>query len=555
MFKSNLLKLIFLTSFVHSDPYFSDIEYFNESHAAQIKNIMENINANIPVQDSWTKKSEYQELFNTYKKNVDPFSRTYKIKVPISVGSCSYYGVCFDVEDEVLQFNRLDYYLKEEIYTPGKSRYDRNNYYDFKKFTGKNKLSIPRDFLKDKFDTLTLNVYVKFNIKDLVFEKNEDIIEIIDVILSDENNNITLSTNFSYLTELKSFSPTNSSSKIDSSLYIKDSMELKLIDVGDISEIINKSKKPKKARALQSSTAIKMAKVYEALEEVDEKGEPAPDMETVISILTELRDNREDLKSYDRSVMWNAWAYVYFYQEKYDQAIQSYKYLIVEPEVTLGLRNGAIFSLAQLNMVQENYTNTIKLLLLWMEQVETVTAASYHLLAQAYFFMEYYESAIDSINFAISLAKDEGYEPSESWYKILDTSTQLFENGDATDLMAPKPNFKAGGSFVKDGEYIPLFKVVPIYPRRAQERGTMGYALVEFTITDSGSVENAETIEGYCSNKRPDDPEAEFRPCSMFNSASARAATKLKYKPKIVDGKAVPVEGVLHRFTYILDES
>ena len=25
-------------------------------------------------------------------------------------------------------------------------------------------------------------------------------------------------------------------------------------------------------------------------------------------------------------------------------------------------------------------------------------------------------------------------------------------------------------------------------------------------------------------------------------------------KPKIVDGKAVPVDGVLHRFTYVLDE-
>ena len=83
----------------------------------------------------------------------------------------------------------------------------------------------------------------------------------------------------------------------------------------------------------------------------------------------------------------------------------------------------------------------------------------------------------------------------------------------------------------------------------------MGYALVEFTITDSGSVENATTIEGYCSSKRPDDPEAEFRTCSMFNSASARAALKLKYKPKVVDGKAVAVTGVLHRFTYILDDA
>ena len=122
-------------------------------------------------------------------------------------------------------------------------------------------------------------------------------------------------------------------------------------------------------------------------------------------------------------------------------------------------------------------------------------------------------------------------------------------------IAKPKPNFKAGGSFFRDGEYIPLFKVVPIYPRRAQERGTMGYALVEFTITDTGSVENAQTIEGYCSSKRPDDPDVQFRPCSMFNSASERAAIKLKYNPKIVDGRAVPVDGVLHRFTYILDDS
>ena len=122
-------------------------------------------------------------------------------------------------------------------------------------------------------------------------------------------------------------------------------------------------------------------------------------------------------------------------------------------------------------------------------------------------------------------------------------------------IAKPKPNFKAGGSFFRDGEYIPLFKVVPIYPRRAQERGTIGYALVELTINDTVIVENAQTIEGYCSSKRPDDPDVQFRPCSMFNSASARAALKLKYKPKIVDGRAVPVDGVLHRFTYILDDS
>ena len=74
-------------------------------------------------------------------------------------------------------------------------------------------------------------------------------------------------------------------------------------------------------------------------------------------------------------------------------------------------------------------------------------------------------------------------------------------------IAKPKANFTAGGSFFRDGEYIPLFKVQPIYPRRAQERGTEGFAIVSFTITESGTVENASALEGYCGD--PEGPEEE----------------------------------------------
>ena len=124
------------------------------------------------------------------------------------------------------------------------------------------------------------------------------------------------------------------------------------------------------------------------------------------------------------------------------------------------------------------------------------------------------------------------------------------------NIPKPKANFKAGaGSFFRDGEYIPLFKIQPQYPRRAQERGTMGFSIVAFTITETGTIEDVVPVEGYCSSKNPDDPEAQLRPCTIFNSASSRAALKLKYKPKIVDGKAVKVEGVQHKFTFIMEDS
>ena len=51
----------------------------------------------------------------------------------------------------------------------------------------------------------------------------------------------------------------------------------------------------KKTRVLQNSTAKRMALVYEALEVVDEKGEPNPDMETVLRILNELRKDQQNL--------------------------------------------------------------------------------------------------------------------------------------------------------------------------------------------------------------------------------------------------------------------
>ena len=126
--------------------------------------------------------------------------------------------------------------------------------------------------------------------------------------------------------------------------------------------------------------------------------------------------------------------------------------------------------------------------------------------------------------------------------KIISTKSSQFS----------KANFKAGGSFFRDGEYIPLFKVVPIYPRRAQERGTEGYVILAFTITESGTIENPYIIEGKC--RSANNRDGDFRECSMFNSAAMRAASKLKYKPTVRDGRAVAVDDVPHKFTFELED-
>ena len=117
----------------------------------------------------------------------------------------------------------------------------------------------------------------------------------------------------------------------------------------------------------------------------------------------------------------------------------------------------------------------------------------------------------------------------------------------------PEINFSQGtGALFRDGDYIPLFKVQPIYPRRAKERNMEGYVIVAFTITESGTIEEPYVIEGMCRSAA--NREGSFRECTMFNSATIRAASKLKYKPTVRDGRAVAVSDVPHKFSFELEQ-
>lgn len=87
-----------------------------------------------------------------------------------------------------------------------------------------------------------------------------------------------------------------------------------------------------------------------------------------------------------------------------------------------------------------------------------------------------------------------------------------------------------------DGDYLPIVKVAPIYPRRAQSRGIEGYVIVEFTVTKNGSVRDPVVVES--------------NPESIFDRAAMDAALKFKYKPRVVDGVAMEVAGVQNRITF-----
>lgn len=101
-------------------------------------------------------------------------------------------------------------------------------------------------------------------------------------------------------------------------------------------------------------------------------------------------------------------------------------------------------------------------------------------------------------------------------------------------------DIQAGGGFSADGEYLPIVKVAPVYPRRALTRGIEGYVLLEFTVTKSGAVTDPVVIES--------------DPPGIFDRAAMQAALKFKYKPKVVNGEPIDVSGVRNRITFELTE-
>lgn len=89
-----------------------------------------------------------------------------------------------------------------------------------------------------------------------------------------------------------------------------------------------------------------------------------------------------------------------------------------------------------------------------------------------------------------------------------------------------------------DGEYLPIFRAPPIFPRRALERGVCGWVSLTYTVTSAGTTKDAVVVESSS---------------SMFERNALKAALKYKYKPRQVGGKAVDVPGVAILISFKVD--
>ena len=91
-----------------------------------------------------------------------------------------------------------------------------------------------------------------------------------------------------------------------------------------------------------------------------------------------------------------------------------------------------------------------------------------------------------------------------------------------------------------DMDEVPLVRIEPRYPPRAESLGIEGWVIVEFTISTAGTVIDPEVIDSH--------------PLRVFDSAARRAVARWKYRPRVVDGAPIIREGVQVVLTFEMNK-
>lgn len=123
-------------------------------------------------------------------------------------------------------------------------------------------------------------------------------------------------------------------------------------------------------------------------------------------------------------------------------------------------------------------------------------------------------------------------KPTKPQLARLDINMTKLAPGVGNDPYLPT---SGGERALSDGDAIPMVVIQPNYPRKPAMEGIEGWVKFRFTIAADGTPKNIEVVDA--------------NPKRVFDRAARKAIYKWKFKPRIVDGKAVEQPNM----TYTLD--
>ncbi|MDO6444480.1 hypothetical protein Q4493_01705 [Colwellia sp. 1_MG-2023] len=153
------------------------------------------------------------------------------------------------------------------------------------------------------------------------------------------------------------------------------------------------------------------AQLARAQKLADEEGKQAG-----LEVLGEVKSRIDSLNSYEKAMLWNFYGFMHYSNDDLDSAIESFEKVIAEVAIPEPLRLSTLYSLAQLSMQQQKYSETLAYLKQW-QQVNTkeLTGEQHILFAQVYYQDKQFAPSLAAINKAIDEAESNNKLPKENW--------------------------------------------------------------------------------------------------------------------------------------------
>ncbi|MBL4910936.1 MAG: hypothetical protein JKX78_13095 [Alteromonadaceae bacterium] len=133
-------------------------------------------------------------------------------------------------------------------------------------------------------------------------------------------------------------------------------------------------------------------------------------------VLDDVKDSIDSLNSYEKAMLWNFYGFMYYANDDIDNAIDSFQQLIALQAIPQSLYLSTLYSLTQLAMQQQHYSQALAFLQQWKaNNAKKITASQQILFAQIYYQTKQYKQSVTYINSAILMVESKNKIAKENW--------------------------------------------------------------------------------------------------------------------------------------------
>ena len=133
-------------------------------------------------------------------------------------------------------------------------------------------------------------------------------------------------------------------------------------------------------------------------------------------VLDEVKERIDGLNSYERAMLWNFYAFMFYGNDDIASAIEHFELVIKEDAIPDSLYLSTVYSLAQLSMQQQDYPQALVYLQQWQaNNSKALTAQQHVMFAQIYYQDKQFNKVIPQVEQAIALAKQNNTAVKENW--------------------------------------------------------------------------------------------------------------------------------------------